>query len=80
MNKIFFRKSVENLYLTQIMNGEKIGILSDADNHDIHRTYGIKLYTISGKLWESTSTVENKGFLNCGKHTGEFNRNHLYYA
>ena len=62
------------------MNGEKIGILSDADNHDIHRTYGIKLYTILGKLWESTSTVENKGFLNCGKHIGEFDRNHLYYA
>lgn len=71
---------MENLYLTQIMNGEKIGILSDADNHDIHRTYGIKLYTISGKLWESTSTVENKGVLNCGKHIGEFDRNHLYYA
>ena len=80
MNKIFFRKSVENLYLTQIMNGEKIGILSDADNHNIHRIYGIKLYTILGKLWESASVVENNGFLNCGKHIGEFDRNHLYYA
>lgn len=46
----------------------------------LHRKSWVKSYTILGKLWESASVVENNGFLNCGKHIGEFDRNHLYYA